>query len=193
MPDPPPPRLPWNHRTRGYLCSFPITWTPYLGKRISKDIPPISGIVYRWQLQKTTPFPGFFREIFPRLRPPKYPFFPEKINWNAHVAPLCIRVGAPVPMNTLELLFLMAHCVYPSYSWIIIRVYASECHHVTWNMYTHVTFAVVVSELKATLVIHGVWPPRPRVVDRSRAPEWTVQEACPLSEHKIHNLPKRTM
>ena len=43
---------------------------PYLGKRTSKDIPlsrekdiqgytPISGIGYRWQLQKTLPFPGF--------------------------------------------------------------------------------------------------------------------------------------
>ena len=34
---------------------------PYLWKRISKDIPPppISGIAYRWQLQKTPPFPGF--------------------------------------------------------------------------------------------------------------------------------------
>ena len=42
---------PHSHdRTRRYLCSFPITRTPLSRE---KDIPPISGIGYRWQLQKT--------------------------------------------------------------------------------------------------------------------------------------------
>ena len=40
--------------------------------------PPISCIGYHWQLQKNTPFPGFSREIFPRLSPPNTAF-PEKM------------------------------------------------------------------------------------------------------------------
>ena len=51
---PPPPPPPHSHR----ICSFPITWFPYLGKDSYMYIP-ISGICYHWQLQKTPPFPGF--------------------------------------------------------------------------------------------------------------------------------------
>ena len=69
-----------------YLCSFPITRTPpppYLGK---KDVPPTSGIGFHWQLQKASPFSGFSREIFPRLRTKKYPLFPRK--WEYACGPL---------------------------------------------------------------------------------------------------------
>ena len=54
---------------------------PYLGKRISEDIPPISGIGYRSQLQqKNTTFSWFSREIFPKLRPKNTPPpFPENM------------------------------------------------------------------------------------------------------------------
>ena len=54
---------------------------PISRKRISKDIyPPISGIGYRWQLQKTHPFFWFSREIFQRLQPKNTPPpFPEKM------------------------------------------------------------------------------------------------------------------
>ena len=56
---------------------------PYLGKRLSKDIPPISGIGYRWQLQKH-PFSWFSREIFPRLRQKTPPPPLSLRNGNAH-------------------------------------------------------------------------------------------------------------
>ena len=60
------PGLPGPHsqRTRGYLCSFPITWTPnpYLGYWL-----PLA-------TTKNTPFSWFSRESFPRLRPKNTPF-----------------------------------------------------------------------------------------------------------------------
>ena len=43
-------------------------------------IPPISGIGYHWQLQKT-PFPGILGEIFPRLRPKHTPPPPFPRKW----------------------------------------------------------------------------------------------------------------
>ena len=68
---PPPP-----HRTRGYLCSFPITWT--LLSRVSVTIGDY----------KTTPFFGLLREIFPRLYCQKYAcsiLFPASPGNLAHV------------------------------------------------------------------------------------------------------------
>ena len=60
---PPPPH---SHRTRRYLCSFPVTWTPpppYLGKKIY----PLSRVlVYHWQLQTSAPL----RALGRRMRPP---------------------------------------------------------------------------------------------------------------------------
>ena len=57
-PDPPPPPTPIESGGI-YLWSFPITWTPLSQE---KDIPPISGIGYQWQLQKNTPFPELSRQ-----------------------------------------------------------------------------------------------------------------------------------
>ena len=69
---------------------IPLT---YLGKRIPKDIPGyISGIDYRWQLQKTPPFPGFLVKSSRDYTAKKYPSFPRK--WEHACGPLCIRVGA---------------------------------------------------------------------------------------------------
>ena len=74
-PPPPPPRSNRISRIRGHLCSFPVTWTPYIGKKIY----PLSYILvlYHWQLQKTLPFPGFLgkssRDYAPKISP-----FPRK-------------------------------------------------------------------------------------------------------------------
>ena len=76
---PPPPH---SNRTRGYLCSFPITWT-LLSQE--KDIPPISGIGYHWQLHKNPPFPGFLGKSS-RDYGQKYPPFPRK--WEYACSPL---------------------------------------------------------------------------------------------------------
>ena len=59
-----------------YAHSPPCTWTPYLGKRISKDKPPIYGIGYRGQLpnKKNPGFPGNLPETTARIPP-----FPEKM------------------------------------------------------------------------------------------------------------------
>ena len=74
-PPPPPP-----HRTRGYICSFPITRTPLSrGKRIN---PSISGSGYHSF--------GIHLEIFPRLPPKFTPLSRE--NGNTHAAPSCIPV-----------------------------------------------------------------------------------------------------
>ena len=54
----------------------------------------ISGIGYRWQLQKTPPFPGFLGKFSRDYTAKKYPLSRE--NGNAHAAPLCLRVGAQV-------------------------------------------------------------------------------------------------
>ena len=88
-------RGPHCHRTREYLCSFPMASPepPISGKGYPRIYPPppISSIGYRWQLQKNTPFSWFSREIFPRLRPKNTPF-PEKLGTLMR-SPLFIRVG----------------------------------------------------------------------------------------------------
>ena len=66
-----------SHRTTGYLCSFPITWISYLGKRIY----PLSRVfVTIGDYQKTPPFPGFLgksaRDSGPNIH---VPTFPEKM------------------------------------------------------------------------------------------------------------------
>ena len=53
----PPAPHPQLHRIRGYLCLFPITWTPLSW---GKNLPPISGIGNHWfnfYLYKKFPFP----------------------------------------------------------------------------------------------------------------------------------------
>ena len=82
------PPGPHSHRTRGYLCSFPITWTPLSRGNDIQGYTPYLGY---WAITKNTPFSWFSREIFPRQRPRKT--FPRE-NGNAHAALLCIRVGA---------------------------------------------------------------------------------------------------
>ena len=83
-----PAPLPHSHRTRWYTyAQFPITRTPLSQE---KDIPPISGIGYDWQLQKTPPFPGFLGKSS-RDNDPKMPPFPRK--WEYACGPSCIRVG----------------------------------------------------------------------------------------------------
>ena len=78
-PPPPPPHTPII--IRGYLCSFPITWTPM---SLERYIPPIRGNY------KLTPIPGLSLEIFPDYAP-KYSL-PSRENRNTYAAPLCIRV-----------------------------------------------------------------------------------------------------
>ena len=74
-------RGPHSHRTRGYLYML-VPHNPN---------PPISGIGYHWQLQKKTPPFLVLSGNLPETTAKKYPPFPRK--WNAHAAPLCIRVG----------------------------------------------------------------------------------------------------
>ena len=85
---PPPPPTPIE--PGGTYARFPITRTPYLGKRI---YPPISGIGYLWQLQKTSPFPGFLgkssRDYGQKIPPP--PPFPRK--WEYARGPLMHSSG----------------------------------------------------------------------------------------------------
>ena len=84
------PPLPHN-QGGGVPMLIPITWiplsrgkryTPYLG---GKDIPPIAGIGYHWQLQKTPPS-GLSRELFPKLRTKSTPLSQEI--GNMHAGPL---------------------------------------------------------------------------------------------------------
>ena len=88
----PSPGPPTRIEPGGTYAHSPSPGPPYLGKRISKDIPPISVIGYRWPLQKTPPFPGFLGKSS-RDYGKNIPPFPEKLGSNAHEAPLCIRVG----------------------------------------------------------------------------------------------------
>ena len=69
---PPPPPL---HRIRGYLRSFPVSWTPYLGKKInplSRVLVTIGSYIKRKYLS-----PGFLRKSS-RDYAPKYSPFPRK-------------------------------------------------------------------------------------------------------------------
>ena len=72
---------PHSHRTRGYLCSSPINWTPYLGYWLPLAI------------TKNTPFSWFSREIFPRLRPKNTPLSRGK--WERACSPLLHLSGGP--------------------------------------------------------------------------------------------------
>ena len=82
---------PHSHRTRGYLCSFPITRTPLSREKDIQGYTPLSRVLVTiGNYKKSTPFSWFSREIFPRLRP-KIPPFPRK--WECACGPLCIRVG----------------------------------------------------------------------------------------------------
>ena len=81
IPGTPTPIDPW-----GYLCSFPITWTPpppNLGKRISKEIPPYFGNWLPLAIIKNTHFPGFLGKSS-RDYGRKIPLFRE--NGNTHAA-----------------------------------------------------------------------------------------------------------
>ena len=75
---PPPPPHTHSYRIRlGYLSTFPITWTPYLGK-----ISPYLGNHCKKKKKKN--FPGLSREFFSRQTPQKYPLSRE--NGNTHAA-----------------------------------------------------------------------------------------------------------
>ena len=74
-----------SHRTRGYLCSFPITGTP-LSREKDNFIHPLS----RLAITKNTPFPDFLGNLPETIRP-KIPPFPRK--WECACALSCIRVG----------------------------------------------------------------------------------------------------
>ena len=78
-PAPPPPPPP-SHRTRGYLWSFPISWTP-----------PLSRVLVTFgNYKKTPPFPSFLGKSsrdYGQQTPP----FPRK--WEYACGPSCIWVG----------------------------------------------------------------------------------------------------
>ena len=80
---PPPPPTP---RTRGYLCSFPITRTP----------PPYLGYWLPLAITKTHPFPGFLGKSF-RDYGQKRPPFPRK--WECTCCPLMHSSGGPGGRN----------------------------------------------------------------------------------------------
>ena len=80
----PPP----SHRTKGYLCSFPITWTPLSRE---KDIPPYLGYWLPLAITKTPPFLGFLGKSSRDYGLNIPPISQE--NGNTHAAPSCIRVG----------------------------------------------------------------------------------------------------
>ena len=87
-PSPPPTRT--RTWTRGYL-KLPMLVPHHLNPPIlGKDIPPISGIGYHWQLQKHPLFWAYSWNLT-KTTAKKYPLFLEK--GNMHAAPLCIRVG----------------------------------------------------------------------------------------------------
>ena len=72
-----------SHRTRGYLCSFPITRTPpppsYLGEKVIHGYTPLSRVLVTvGNLQKTPLFPVFFSGNLPETTAKKYPPFPRK-------------------------------------------------------------------------------------------------------------------
>ena len=76
------------HRSRGYLCSFPITWPPppHLGKGI---YPLFENWLRHWQLQKH-PFFWLSHWIFSETKAKNNPVSRE--NGNAHAAPLCTQM-----------------------------------------------------------------------------------------------------
>ena len=82
---PPPPH---SHRIREVPMLIPLHLN-LLSRE--KDMPPISGIGYHWQVPKNTNFPRPSLELFPRQRPQNIPLPRE--NGNTHAAPLCFRVG----------------------------------------------------------------------------------------------------
>ena len=65
---------------------------PVLGKGHPRTYPPISGIGYRWQLQKNTPFPGFLGKSS-RDYGQKIPTFPRK--WERACGLLMHSSGGP--------------------------------------------------------------------------------------------------
>ena len=74
-------RAPTPIELGGTYAHSPSPAPPLSLERISKDIPPISGIVWLPLAikQKNTRFSWFSQEIFPRLRPKKTRLFPEKM------------------------------------------------------------------------------------------------------------------
>ena len=61
-PSPPPP--PHSHRTRGYLCSFPITWTP-----LSREE----------DIQENTPYLGYWLPLAIKKKHPLFLLFSGNI------------------------------------------------------------------------------------------------------------------
>ena len=72
---PPPPPL---HRTRGYLCSFLITWTPLSRGKGYPKIYPLSRVLVTVGNYKNTPFSWFSRGNLPETTAKNTPF-PEKM------------------------------------------------------------------------------------------------------------------
>ena len=77
---------PTSHRTRRYLCSFPITWTPPPPPPSrERDIPPIWELVKALAITKTPLFLALSLNLF-RDDGQKYPRFPRK--WESAFGPL---------------------------------------------------------------------------------------------------------
>ena len=73
------PPGPHSHRTRGYLCSFPITWTPLSREKDIQRNTPLSRILVTvGTYKKTPPFPGYLGKSS-REYGQKIPPFPEKM------------------------------------------------------------------------------------------------------------------
>ena len=75
---------PHSHRTKGYLCSFPITWTP--PPLLSRPGIGFNTIGNYWE----HPLFRDFLENLPETKAKIYPLSQE--NGNTHAAPSCIRV-----------------------------------------------------------------------------------------------------
>ena len=88
-------------RIRGYLCSFPITWSPHPHpsppppSRL-RNIPPVSVIGSFFNTKKTHPFPWFSRKSS-RDKRPKSTSFPEKMGTRMRCDPLLHSSGAGEP------------------------------------------------------------------------------------------------
>ena len=80
------------HRTRGYMCSFPITWTPYLGYWLPIGTPPPKKKKEEEEEEEEA-FPGVSREIFASSETTaKITPFPDKL-WIRMRPPFAFECG----------------------------------------------------------------------------------------------------
>ena len=93
------------YRIRGYLCLFPITWTPpppILGKKIS---PIFRVLVYHNRLLQKHRLSSVFSGYLLETNAPKHPLSRE--NGNTHATLLCLRVGVGVGINYCNTFFFL--------------------------------------------------------------------------------------